>query len=163
MWNAVLWHLNHHLQHSKEWKVGSVTDFLPCWSCVASISHKYQYFNNLNYAGIFCFSPWASSPSDPAGCRDDAKHSPPQQQQHSAGKDLELCKYWQRWLSWARNFRRRLALIAMQTLPVLNFWKIYLLHPRDVGRRQGEGSFSSEVKWDWGLREQRGEREQKKI
>lgn len=31
---------------------------------------------------FFCSSPQASSPSDTAGCRDDAKLSPQQQQRH---------------------------------------------------------------------------------
>ncbi|KAL7384035.1 hypothetical protein ABVT39_023082 [Epinephelus coioides] len=46
----------------------------------------------------------ASSPSDPAGRCVDAKRSPPQQRQHSTGEDLEFCKYWLRWLSWAKKW-----------------------------------------------------------
>lgn len=64
-------------------------------------------FTSLNIETFFCSPPRVSSPSKPAGCRDNAKHSPAQQQQHSTGKDLELCKYWMHLLLRARTGRNR--------------------------------------------------------
>lgn len=49
---------------------------LTFWSFVACIGHKSHCFNNVNYTDIFCSPSWASSPSEPAGCRGDAKPSP---------------------------------------------------------------------------------------
>lgn len=71
----------------------------PCRSGEACEVIKIRVFIILIIQIFFCSPPRASSPSDPAGCRDDAKRSPPQQQQHSTGQDLELCKYWLHWLS----------------------------------------------------------------
>lgn len=78
----------------------------PRWDCVAWASHKYQHFYNLNYTDIFLFSSTGQLPLRPSRLpwRCQALH-PQQQQQHSAGRDLELCKYILRWLSRARSGR----------------------------------------------------------
>lgn len=96
-----------HQEEHHYWETGFsfavTTSFTPLE--LRSLAVNISVFIILIIETFFCSPPWASSPSDPAGCRDNAKHSPPQQQQHSTGEDLELCKYWLGWLSWARNGR----------------------------------------------------------